>query len=146
MVEIRNATNLQGAKIALLCDGQVVTYLRDDFAHIPNPGEWDLPGGVREAEETALACALRETREEFGIGVPPDAVVHEAIYVAQAPHREVAFFAAHLPRETIDRIVFGEEGQRWRMMLVEDFLDRTDAVVELQACLGAYLTERDQGQ
>ncbi|WP_162869177.1 NUDIX domain-containing protein, partial [Escherichia coli] len=43
-----------GAKIALLCDGRLLVYQRDDKPGIPWPGMWDLPGGGRENGETPL--------------------------------------------------------------------------------------------
>jgi hypothetical protein len=45
--EIAQATHLQGAKIALLVEGNLIAYLREDSPEIPNPSEWDLPGGIR---------------------------------------------------------------------------------------------------
>ena len=125
----------QGAKIALLCGADLVTYLRDDYYHIWDPNCWDLPGGVREPDETAEDCALRETREEFGITVPPEAIFHRGEYIAQKPMRRVAFFMARIPQATVDQIVFGDEGQCWRMMPVADFITRTDAVADLQTAL-----------
>lgn len=38
---------------------------RDD--HYRRPGEWDLPGGKAESEESHHAAAIRETREEVGL-------------------------------------------------------------------------------
>ena len=64
-----------GAKIALILGDQLVTYLRDDHAHIPFPGHWDLPGGGREGEESPEACVLRETEEEFGLRLPESRII-----------------------------------------------------------------------
>lgn len=139
-MDIRNSTTLQGAKIALLCGSQVVAYQRDDFAHIPDPGAWDLPGGVREPHETALTCALRETTEEFGITVAESLVTYATTYWADNPRREVAFFVAEISADLIDRILFGDEGQGWRMMDTAEFTARPDAVPELRRCLTDYLS------
>jgi len=76
-------TPFSGAKIAVLCDGRLLTYLRDALPTIPWPGLWDLPGGGREDAETPLQCALRETREEFGLSLDPAWIVWERVYAGQ---------------------------------------------------------------
>ncbi len=141
-MSVADATDLQGAKIALISGNAILAYLRDAIGHIPNPNQWDLPGGVREADETALECALRETMEEFGIYVSRNSIVYEATYVAEAagnlPDREVAFFASFVSEDTVAAIRFGEEGQCWRMMPIEEFMIRTDVVSELQGAFQAF--------
>lgn len=47
-------------------DHVLYTLRRDDLP--VHPGEISFPGGAREDDEDALACALRETREEIGLG------------------------------------------------------------------------------
>lgn len=129
-----------GAKIALLCDGQLLTYQRDDKPGIPWPGLWDLPGGGREDDETPLACALRETREEFGLSLDPSWIVSTRVYPGQAlDGLDSWFFVARVPAGTFDTIVFGDEGQRWEVMAAEAFLALEDAVRPLQVRLGAFL-------
>ncbi|MEM6589601.1 MAG: NUDIX hydrolase [Pseudomonadota bacterium] len=141
-MRIATSTELQGAKIAIIHAASVLVYLRDDLPHIPNPNQWDLPGGVREDGETALACALRETCEEFGLRLPSANIRHEAIYTAapagNLPQREVAFFVIDVSAKTIKDIKFGEEGQRWQMMPIDAFLTHANAVPELQTALRAY--------
>jgi 8-oxo-dGTP pyrophosphatase MutT (NUDIX family) len=58
-----------GAKIALLSEGSLIAYKRDMKPGIPFAGMWDLPGGGREGGESPVECAIRETREEFGLSI-----------------------------------------------------------------------------
>jgi mutator protein MutT len=62
-----------GAMSALLA-ASVAIVRRDDLLLIqrhrpPAAGLWTLPGGRLEPGETPEACAVRELREELGIGV-----------------------------------------------------------------------------
>lgn len=130
-----------GAKIALLgSSGRVLTHLRDDFAHLPWPGHWDLPGGAREGEETAETCALRELREEYGLSLPAARLVWRRDYPStHVPGGVAAFFGGIVTEAEIAAIVFGDEGQRWEMMRVGDFLAHDRAVPYLRDRLGDFL-------
>ena len=64
-------TKVIGAKTALICDGRILTYLRDDRPGLPWPGHWDLPGGGLEQAETAEQGLFREVFEEFGLHLTP---------------------------------------------------------------------------
>ncbi len=129
-----------GAKIALLCGDRLIAYKRDDKPEIPFPGFWDLPGGGREGEETAIDCALRELEEAFALRLPPDRVHWCRAYPEAAPGMPVAYFmvGAVEPHE-VAAIRFGDEGERWEMMLVEAFLRHPDGVPHLQSRLRDYL-------
>lgn len=125
-----------GAKIAVIADGAVLTLLRDDIATIPHPGKWDLPGGAREGMEAPLDCALRELDEEFGLRLDPARVAWRRFY----PTRHGAwFFGAYWPGLDPARVRFGDEGQRWALMPVADYLARGDAIPALQSRLNAFL-------
>jgi 8-oxo-dGTP pyrophosphatase MutT (NUDIX family) len=72
-----------------------LTQRREDLPD--HPGQVAFPGGAREGDEDALACALRETREEVGI-VPSTVEV-----IARLPDRVsiagflVACFVGRIP-------------------------------------------------
>jgi len=124
-------TEYVGAKIAVIYGGKVIAYQRDNYAHIPYPGLWDLPGGERDARDvTALSCALRELEEEFALRLSSERVIHSQDYVGN--RGRTAFFVAEMRRDERDSIVYGEEGQQWAMLPIEEFINRTDAVDDLR--------------
>lgn len=129
-----------GAKIALVQGAHVLTYLRDDFDHIPYPAHWDLPGGGRENGETPEACALRELHEEFGLHVDASRIVWRRPYPNHAgtglPN---VFMGAHIEAGEIERVVFGNEGQRWALMPIAEFLAHERAVPHLRDRLRDFL-------
>lgn len=122
-----------GAKIMLHCDGALVTYLRDDTPRIRFPALWDLPGGGAEGDETPIACALRETREEFGLTIDPASLSSARSYPCwSGKGLDNWFFAAPIARADIQSIVFGDEGQYWRMMPISRYLEHPKAISHLQ--------------
>lgn len=130
-----------GAKIALLCGTRVLTYLRDDFAHLPYAAHWDLPGGGREGAESVVDCALRELHEEFGLVLPPARLIWRRDYAsAHVAGARAAFFGGRISEDEIAAIVFGEEGQRWQMMETGAFLSHPQGIPYLQARLADWLT------
>jgi 8-oxo-dGTP diphosphatase len=130
-----------GAKIALIDEATLLIYLRDDKPDIPWPGLWDLPGGGRENDETPLQCAQRETFEEFGLKVDPAWVVWTRVYHGQGVNGlDTWFFVAQVPPGTFDQVVFGDEGQRWQVVTVQDFLAMDNAVDRLQNRLREFVS------
>ena len=128
-----------GAKLALYLGERLAVILRDDTPGLPFADHWDLPGGGREGEETPLDCALRECREELGIAVPRGAVVWQGRF---AEGRQVKwFFVARLPEAAVAQIALGDEGQCWRLMTQDEFLDHPRAVPAFQDRLRVYLGE-----
>ncbi|UYV16877.1 NUDIX hydrolase [Porphyrobacter sp. ULC335] len=131
-----------GAKIVLYSGSHLIAYLRDDKPNIPFPGLWDLPGGGRELDETPAQCAVREVEEEFGLTIAIDRIVLNRRYESRTRGGRCSFFlAAPLQAAEIGQIVFGEEGQRWRMMSFDEFLGEENAVPDLQARLKECLPE-----
>lgn len=129
-----------GAKGAFLCDGAVLAYLRDERPGLPWAGWWDLPGGGREGRESPEDCLLRELDEEFGLRMPPARLIWRREMAAMAdPTRISWFFGAEITRAEIAAIRFGDEGQHWRMMQVEEFLSHRRAVPQLRDRLALFL-------
>lgn len=58
------------AGVLIAAQGRVLLQLRSAATH--HGGTWSVPGGARDADESAVAAALREAREEMD--VDPDAV------------------------------------------------------------------------
>ena len=132
-----------GAKLALYLGEKLAVILRDDTPGLLFADHWDLPGGGREGAETPLACALRECREELGIAVPEGAVVWQGSF--DEAGRTKWFFVARMPAQAEAEIVFGDEGQRWRLMEEEEFLNHPRAVPAFQDRLRVYLAQSATG-
>ena len=130
---MRDGAPFSGRRIALVCAGAVVAYLRDDKEGIPFPGLWDLPGGGREGEESPLQCALREVEEEFGLRLQQDRVLSMRRYPgvsAGAP--DTYFCVSMISPDEVQQIEFGNEGQHWLLMDAEEFIAREDAVPHMK--------------
>ncbi len=140
MIPWSDTAPFHGAKIALLIDDQVITFLRDDKPNIDWPGHWDFPGGGREGDESPDECVLREVWEEFEIALDPTAILWRKLYpnvFAERPNS--VFMAATVSAEQVSAIRFGSEGQRWLLSSVTQFLENPGAVPYLRERLSDYL-------
>ncbi len=120
-----------GAKVAILFEDKLLVYLRDDFPRIPFPNHWDFAGGGRESDELPFETVQRETFEEFGIKLYPEQVVFEREYSSPPVDRRVWFFLARLPIDAKRDIVFGDEGQEWRLMTFHEYCAHPQRVPHL---------------
>lgn len=137
------STAFDGAKCALFLGTQIVTILRDVHPGLAYPGCWDLPGGGREKGETPLSCVIREAREEVGLDLRAAKMIWSRDFAS--PKGPQWFFCAQLPVACVDKIVFGEEGQRWMLMPPQAFLSHPKAIPHLQQRLHRALEEIDIG-
>lgn len=128
-----------GCKLAYIFDGKLLIYMRDNVAHIPFPGMWDFPGGGREGNETPEACVLRELQEEFGIVLDVARLIYKQQVANHTNTGYAFFFVAEGRAEEIDSIVFGNEGQYWQLMEIQEFLDHPLASPVLKPRLFTYL-------
>ncbi len=125
--------DFDGAKLAILHRGRVLSMLRDDLPSIPYPACWDLPGGGREDGEDPVTCALRETFEETGLRLDPASLCHRRQY------GEHWFFVARI--SAVPGLRLGSEGQALRWFPARVFMDLPDGIAHLQKRLCDYLDE-----
>ena len=132
-----------GCKIALLCDDKLLTILRDDISTIPWPNMWELPGGGREAEETPFECVQREVFEELGLKLEEADIVWIKEYQGMLdPDETSIFMVGTITQEDFASIAFGDEGQAYQMMDVNQFLADKKVIPQLQSRLSDYLEVR----
>ena len=135
-------SDFTGCKIALLCGDSVLTILRDDKPSIPWPNMWELPGGGREGDETPFECVAREVFEELGIHLTEDNLLGSKVYPSMLYEgRQSVFMVGQLSQDQFDSITFGDEGQAYQLMSIEEFLNSKQAVPQLQGRLRDYLEE-----
>ena len=136
-IEISDFT---GCKIALFCGDKLLTILRDDKSNIPYPNTWELPGGGREGDESPFECAVREVYEELGIHLTEDCLLWSKVYPSMLfEGKESVFLVGKLAQEQFDKIVFGDEGQSYKLMGIEEFLGSDKVVPQLQDRVRDYL-------
>ncbi len=129
-----------GCKIALICDGRILTILRDDKPTIPWPNLWELPGGGREGDESPFECVAREVYEELSIQLSKDDIVWSWIYPSMLDeNKNSVFLVGKLTQEQFDSIVFGDEGQGYKLVRLEEFLASDRVVPQLQERVRDYV-------
>lgn len=127
-----------GAKLALFLGENLAVIQRDERPGLLWAGQWDLPGGKREPDETPLECALRETHEELSLRVPAKAVLWGRAYL-NSIGQPVWFFAARLAEHHARTVRLGPEGQRWALMSPAGFLGHPRVVEAFKPRLQDYL-------
>ena len=136
-IEISDFT---GCKIALFCGDKLLTILRDDKLNIPYPNTWELPGGGREGDESPFECVAREVYEELGTRLTKDCLIWSKVYPSMLfEGKESIFLVGKLRQEQFDSIVFGDEGQGYKLMRIEEFLGSDRVVPQLQDRVRDYL-------
>lgn len=129
-----------GVKVALRFGDDLLVIQRDDKPSIRWPGRWDFPGGGRENSETPFECAAREVNEELGIIIDPGSVIWQRrVPSMDFPDRNAYFMVVTISNADVKDVVFGNEGQDWKMMSIQDFLKASNVVTPLKDRLNSYL-------
>lgn len=130
-----------GAKVVLLCDDQIIAIQRDEKPGLRFSGMWDLPGGGREENESPVETASREVFEELGMTLNDADFVYQKEYPAMVETDEIAYFlAANITSKQIESIVFGDEGQGWKLTTIDNFVKDENIVPFLRGRLEDFLS------
>lgn len=136
----REVIDFIGTKIALIKGDEVLVIQRDDKPGLRFPGMWDFPGGGRESDEAPFECTAREVDEELSIKLHQKSILWEKLHPAlHDPSLKAYFLVATINDDDIAGIVFGDEGQGWKMMKIDDFMADPSVIEGLKGRLGDYL-------
>ena len=86
----------------------------------------------------------REVYEELGIHLTEDCLLWSKVYPSMLfADKQSVFLVGQLTQAQFDKIVFGDEGQGYKLMPIEEFLKSKQAVPQLQGRLRDYLKVSD---
>jgi 8-oxo-dGTP diphosphatase len=134
--------SFHGAKLALIRGDDLIVILRDNIPTIPWPGHWDFPGGGREGDETPLDCALRELREELSFDLDPNLICW-AFSGPNATGETSWFFVARVDDLDLSAVRLGDEGQEWRLMPINQYLDHALTIPSLRTRLTRWISTQN---
>ncbi len=119
------------AKGLVFIGDKIITYRRDHKTD-ESPGLIDLPGGLREGNESPFETFKREVQEEFGIDIFPDDIEFSfTVPSRKEPDKKVCFFVTKPLKINSSDIILGSEGTEWMLMSTEEFVSRPD-IMEAQ--------------
>ena len=84
----------------------------------------------------------REVYEELGIHLTEDCLLWAKVYPSMLfADKKSVFLVGKLAQEQFDCIVFGDEGQGYRLMSIDEFLGSDKVVPQLQERVRDYMEE-----
>lgn len=129
-----------GVKAALLYDGKLLVYQRDDKPGLRFAGLWDFFGGGREGGEVPYECLARELNEELEITIKSSQVIFSKVFPAMHdPSQDAYFMVVSLSKENVSAMKFGSEGQAHKFIDIDEFLRSNEFVSFLKPRLESYL-------
>ena len=136
-------SKLGGSNAVLQSGDEFILIQRDNKPELAYANMWDFPGGRRERNETPLECLIREVKEELSIQVKPDNVLYERRYESRENSGSSSyFFVISITKDDIDNIQFGNEGQGWKLVTVEEFFQQKDVVPFYKEWVRDYLQHK----
>ena len=142
---LKDQFDFTGVKAALLVEQSILVILRDNKPAIPWPNMWELTGGGREGLETPLECLRREVWEELGLILKEKSIIWSRIYPSMLDKdRSAVFVVAQISQEQYQEIDFGDEGQEFKLMPIEDFIKAEGIIPQLQERFKDYLSDKEE--
>lgn len=142
---LKDQFDFTGVKVALLVEQSILVILRDNNPAIPWPNMWELTGGGREGQETPLECLRREVWEELGLVLKEESIIWSRIYPSMLDKdRSAVFVVAQISQGQYQEIDFGDEGQEFKLMPIEDFIKAEGIIPQLQERFKDYLSEKEE--
>ena len=142
---LKDQFDFTGVKAALLVEQSLLVILRDNKPAIPWPNMWELTGGGREGLETPLECLRREVCEELGLILEEKSIIWSRIYPSMLDKdRSAVFVVGQISQEQYQEIDFGDEGQEFKLMPIEDFIKAEGIIPQLQERFKDYLSEKEE--
>ena len=84
----------------------------------------------------------REVYEELGIHLTEDYLLWSKVYPSMLfADKQSVFLVGQLTQNQFDNITFGDEGQGYQLMNVEEFLSSSQVVPQLQDRVRDYMEE-----
>ena len=120
---LKDQFDFTGVKAALLVEQSILVILRDNKPDIPWPNTWELPGGGREGQETPWSKIYPSMLDK---------------------DRSAVFVVGRISQEQYREIRFGDEGQEFKLMPVEDFIKAEGVIPQLQERFKDYLSEKEE--
>lgn len=108
-------TRLLAEVVVLNRQGQILL-LRRSASDSRRPGQWDVPGGHRDGQESLEAAAQRECREETGISLQPQQLqlaYAETAAVSDNLNVVWLYFVARCAEEPAVRLSKEHDDYRW---------------------------------
>ena len=88
------------------------------------PNMWELPGGGREGNGSPFECAAREVYEELKFILDEDCLLWtQDLSSVIFKDKQSVFMVGQLRQEQFDNITFGNEGQAYKLMPIEEFFE-----------------------
>jgi 8-oxo-dGTP diphosphatase len=133
-------SNSIGAKGLLYIGDKLLLYRRDGNTTL-EPHKIDVPGGGPFEGESPFMNFAREVKEEFGLELQRQQIVYAKAYPhSQDTSRTGYFLVARLPDDAKDKVVFGDEGEKWFLLSIDEYLSAKDAWVLFQVRTRDYLS------